>query len=550
MEASAPGSDARIGARVAAARRSQKMTQRDLARTLGISIWKVDRLERGAEDARLYASEIAHATETKRESLVGLTRETRRQDSGKARELPHLGDVGRDLILGSIGVLVTIRFFTEVVPVLPRAVNFIDIPVFFALVFAAMNVSAVGRGRTYVSLGTPALAFLALTAISAVLNAQRTVPAPTIVFLYGFLAPIGVYAAAYRIWPPNSARALSRVLIGLGILQLVVVALVDFRRFVSSGGDPDLISGTFGTNAYQLVFFLLVVAALLAGVFALEPMRRISRFAPLLVLAIFGVILLAQYRALLATTVVTMVAVGILLGHRLRGIVAVALAVVAFGVAFSYVASSYPGLGLETTATTLSQDPWTYVKERYQATRPLRRLYGDQPTAIAYGSGPGTFSSRAFQTFANAASTSASNVQGGYAQKLTSGVYETDVSSKYVRPQQRLGPVIEGSKALSSPYSSYLSLAAEVGIAGLALIAGMYLIMLGRSLRLAKLAIARATPGDPLPALVLATAIGFLTLLQMGFLENWFEVTRVTFIAWAMLGVVMKELDARSIQRR
>jgi hypothetical protein len=48
------------------------------------------------------------------------------------------------------------------------------------------------------------------------------------------------------------------------------------------------------------------------------------------------------------------------------------------------------------------------------------------------------------------------------------------------------------------------------------------------------------------PALALATTVAFLTLLQMGILENWFEVTRVTFIAWAMFAVVCKELDARA----
>ena len=34
---------------------------------------------------------------------------------------------------------------------------------------------------------------------------------------------------------------------------------------------------------------------------------------------------------------------------------------------------------------------------------------------------------------------------------------------------------IEGSRALSSPYSSYLSLAAEIGLLGLALMVGVYL---------------------------------------------------------------------------
>ncbi len=36
-------------------------------------------------------------------------------------------------MLASIAALVLVRFFTEVVPVLPRAANFVDIPIVLAL---------------------------------------------------------------------------------------------------------------------------------------------------------------------------------------------------------------------------------------------------------------------------------------------------------------------------------------------------------------------------------------------------------------------------------
>ena len=198
-----------------------------------------------------------------------------------------------------------------------------------------------------------------------------------LVFIYGFLAPLAVYAAVYRIWPPGNGRALSRVLVGLGLLQLVVVALIDLRRFVASGGNADFVSGTFGTNAYQMVFFLLVVASLLVGIFTLEPGRPIARFVPVIIPTIFVVILLAQYRALLATTVVTMVVVGVLLGRHARGFLAAVLAVVAFALVFSYVASRLPELKLETTATTL--DPEPVVVRRASVSRQLV----PSPTCIA-----------------------------------------------------------------------------------------------------------------------------------------------------------------------
>ena len=66
------------------------------------------------------------------------------------------------LVLGTIVLLVTIRFFTEVIPVVPRAANFIDIPLFLALIVAAVVAPPSPRGANYFALSLPAFAFGAL----------------------------------------------------------------------------------------------------------------------------------------------------------------------------------------------------------------------------------------------------------------------------------------------------------------------------------------------------------------------------------------------------
>jgi DNA-binding XRE family transcriptional regulator len=538
-----------VGSRIATARHKSGLTQRQLADALGTSLWTVDRIEAGTVNPKGHLSTIAEVTSTNRDWLLhpnSLKVEAKRPRTEPA-DVVHLGSAGRSLVLGSIVVLVTIRFFTEVVPVVPRAANFVDIPIFLALATASLALPPLGnRGRTaYLHLGGPALAFFLLAMASALVNSSRAAPAPVLVFVYGFLAPIVVYASAYRIWPPGNSRPLSRVLVALGLVQLVVVALIGIPRFLATS-NPDYISGTFGTNQYQLVFFLLVVATLLAGIFALEPGRAIARVAPLVILAFIVVMLLAQYRALLFTMLVTMVVVAALLGRHLRGALVSALAIVGFVLIFSFVASNYPVLSLNSTATTLTENPRVYAAERYDATLPVRRLYRDRPYVAGLGTGPGTFSSRAWQTFSQAGSTSHSNVQGGYAQRLTGGIYTTDVSDQYVVSQVNEGGIIEGSAALSKPYSSYLGLMAEVGIFGLVIILAMYIVVLFRAGILARTEIATAArAGDSVPALALATTVGFLTLLQMGLLENWLEVTRITFIVWLMLAVVAKEIDFR-----
>jgi hypothetical protein len=88
---------------------------------------------------------------------------------------------------------------------------------------------------------------------------------------------------------------------------------------------------------------------------------------------------------------------------------------------------------------------------------------------------------------------------------------------------------------------------AEVGLIGAALLVAIYLIGLTRLWRMARLVVRKRAPGDPLPALVIATFVGFLTIVQMALLENWFEVSRVTFTIWIMFAVCCRELDAREL---
>jgi hypothetical protein len=534
-----------VGLRVAEARRAVGLSQKRFAERVGIPLWMLDRIESGVADAAPLIPKIAVATG--RPDAWFSTSAVSAPPSAPVHahfvsRLRSYAMTGRDLVLASLSMLVLVRFFTEVVPVLPRAANFIDIPVFLVLSAAALT-----RPRTKaraMSLAMPVFLFLGLSALSVSVNLSRVAAGPVLVFLYGFLAPIGVGAAVYRIWPVGQAQSLSRLLVGLGAIQLLVVALIDLPRFISSG-NPDLVSGTFGTNAYQLVFFLLLFTALLAGIYTFEKQRLSARLALPLFAAILGSIFLAQYRALLVTTALTVLFIGFLLGARGRGIVAITVVAGSFAVSLSYIAQHFPRLGFAPTVSVLRHNPSLYVTKRLKAADSVINLYGDNPRFIFTGSGPGTFSSRAWQTFAKANSTSQSNVQGRYVAALGGSGYHTDVSEKYVVPLER-APVIGGSHALTSPFSSYVSLLAEVGVFGFIVIVGIYLVATSRAIGMTVRSIKTAPPGDPLPALLTACAAGFVVLLQMGFLENWLEVTRLTFIVWMLFGATSKEFRSRT----
>jgi transcriptional regulator with XRE-family HTH domain len=537
----------RLGMRVVEARRRAGLKQRALADRLGVSLWRMERLERGEDDLAKFLPAIASATGEREERLYHAIRvetgsakrtvETVEVSSPSARDW-----VGLWLVLGSLTTLIVVRFFTEVIDVLPNSGTFIDIPLFVLLV-AAASLRRVPLGR-HSSFFAPAVLFLALAVVSTLVNSARVEPAPVIVFLYGFLGPLGVYYAVYRLWPPGSALSMSRLLVGLGVVQVAVVATIDLPRFFSSEGNPDHISGTFGENAYQLVFFLIVLTALLAGMATFE--RRLSaRLAPAFFVAIAAIIFLAQYRALLVTTLLSVVIIGALLS-KVRGssVLVTSCLVVVFVGALTYVGAHYPRLKFEQTVAVLKSDPWFFASARLRVGEDIARLYSDNPRYIVTGTGPGTFSSRAWRTFA-ITKEARTAVAAPYARWITGGEYRTDVSDRYVWPRLRTAPRIQGSRAVTSPYSSYLALLAEVGVLGFVLLVGAYLAATFRAGRLALHAMRNRLPQDPLPALLLAATLAFAVLLQLAVLENWLEVTRITFLSWALLAVGTKELDAR-----
>jgi transcriptional regulator with XRE-family HTH domain len=534
------------GPRVATARRDAGLTQRDLAARLGVSLWAVEELERGRRDPAQHLGTIAELTQRPETwflgdagAVEGPVQEPATAVTGSTR--------GRDLVLASLGTLVLVRFFTEVLGVFPRALNFVDVPLLAVLVVTAAAVHVKPAKHEDGDRYLPAAAlFLLLCVIATVANPSRVELGPVLVFIYGFVGPLLLYWAVYRLWPAGAALPFSRLLVALLLVQLAVVALVDVPRFLGSD-NPDEISGTFGENPYQLVFFLLVMAAVLAGIFTFEHRRPAARFAPGLFLGILAVILLAQYRALLFTTALTIVALTLVLGSaRARGLVAGAVAALAFVTALSYTSQTFPILNFAPVLNTFQSDPTSYVSERGRALSHFARLYGDEPRYIATGTGPGTYSSRAWQTFSQIKSKSESNVQGKYASLLTGGeAYQTDVSQKYVEQQYEKGKSIQGSKALTSPFSSYGALLAEVGLLGFLVMVGIYIRAFVQAIRMTVVSRIRARPGDPVPALVFGSAMALFVLLQMGFLENWLEVTRVTFPTWMLLAVATKEFRAR-----
>lgn len=454
-------------------------------------------------------------------------------------------ETGHYVVLGTLAAIITVRFFTEELHAIPRAANFIDVPL-LPVIVAAAAAHRVRSGRAVHQSAIFVLSalFLALATVSTFVNFSRVDLFPDLAYVYGFLGPAAFYLATFALWEPGRVFAISRMLVGLAFIQFMAILTVDVPEFLKSR-NPDVVSGTFGTNAYQLIFFLLLFVALIAGIVTFEPRSRVRFLALPFIGAAYLAIFLAQYRSLLITTALATLFIGWLIARRGRGFFIGAAAVAGLVLTLLFVVVYVPTNKFTEAFTALRTDPSYFVDSRIGPAKDVYNLYGDDWHFAVIGTGPGTYSSRAWATFAQLNSTSGSDVAGPYARKLLGGrAYHTDVSDRYVVPRLE-APAKFGTHNFSNPYSSYLALLAEGGILAFVLLVGMYALGLVRSVGAARYLARYADPGDPLPAVVLATATAFFVIIQMGVFGNWFETARVTLPTWILFAVVTRELTAR-----
>lgn len=538
--------------RVAERRRELGLTEKELAHRLGVRLSQIEQIENGRLEAEPFREQLERELGSIAERSLAPDEQTPAEviEAEQVAEGVEAGPRwGVPMIIGTVIVLVVIRLFTEIVPVLPRFFNVIDVPIFLFFVVAAIS-----RGYSRLRVGPDWLwkvagVLVLVIAIAAVANPTRIEIGPALLFAYGILAPIAIYSATYLLWTPGNSRRVTSMIVALGVLQLVVVLTLQLPGFIaSSDPNPDNISGTFGENAYQLVFFLIVFIATLMAIFIRESGRFSGRLSQILIPAALAVILLAQYRALLISTVITLLlAAAILNVLRGRTVVTVIVGGVALVVALGVISSNFPILKFQET---LKLNPVELAEQRIDALNSVDRLYGDEPRFMLTGTGPGTFSSRAWRTFSDAGSTSQSNVVGSYALSLTDGrEYSTDVSRKYIEPELRTAVAVSGSTAVTSPLASYTSIAAEIGLLGLVIVLIIYGgMMVSLAVRTWRGIRELLGPRDPLGALLIASISALFLLIQMGLLENWLEVARLTFITWILVAIANRELDARATE--
>ncbi|GBD06360.1 hypothetical protein HRbin21_00150 [bacterium HR21] len=468
------------------------------------------------------------------------------------------------LIVLSLGFFLVSRFLTEKLRLLPKWVDVLDMPVALAIVAIGFLLRpALGAEASEEDRRVARLTFLLLlsVAVSLLANADQVFLPAAVLFTIGFAGGPLLFLALSR-WVQyreEFVRLFRRFLLGLLGFNLVVVLVWDFPAFFAYA-DPDRLSGTFGNNAYQFSFFLAVATGLLLGLGESWAMPRLVVVA--IQVGLFALYYLLQFRA---GFVFFLIAYGTMLvalyGRRvIRGVllsgVAVFFSALLIDAALEelvgrsqqrftdYTSRAARGdLGYSDLLLLLA-NPAEYLSyAKFQAFPATARMLWENPWVFLVGVGPGNYVSRAYYTFnVELRSTELKGKGvGGVVQQLfgVSKPWATEMSQRYLGTLPR--EIAFGSYLFASPYSSYLAPIAEIGILGAIAVFGLYGYMVRRSFQLVRRA--REEAPEALP-MALASLIGSVYLVGLGFVDNWWEVTRVVFPMWLLFWVAKTAVAA------
>lgn len=442
-------------------------------------------------------------------------------------------------ILGFIFLILVSRLFTETLSIAPKALDLIDLAVIPMLaILAAGGRSPHGVDQSlHRKLLQPTVAFLLLCILSAAVNFERMNVGPTMLYIFGMLEGPLLFICMNklindkRMFGAQVAKFFNAII----IIEIVVVLLVSYPSMIVTG-NPDYMSGTFGNNSYQFTALLILIGGYLIGKQYVNP--RSMYYAIAIQFFVILTFLLLQYRtAVPAFFISYAILISILYGKRFArlAIVAVPIVIIVYA-GFMLISQSTLDLKYDDLVELAKSPEVIRESGKFQAYERTIDMYAENPTAILFGCGPGTYVSRANYTFTQELKGSQSKGVGPIVAKIFGDRdYSSDVYLTYIQPLAAL-ETRYGSDQFNNPNSSILALAAETGLLGLALFVIIYTTLLKKSHRYLRYAIAKRDP--LLMPLASALMIGSIYLCLISPLDNYLEIARITLPIWLLFWTV------------
>ncbi len=453
-------------------------------------------------------------------------------------------------ILGAFVVFLTSRVLSETIGILPKAVDLIDLPFIPIVVFLALlvnnrrNVDWALHRRIF----TFVLLFVALWSVSYFVNIERVHMPVAVLYMFGILEGPVLYLSLNMLIRDKEkfSRQVARFIYIMVLVESAAVVFVNFPMFLATK-NPDLVSGTFGHNPYQFSAFLIIMGGFFLGRIRNDTKSRVYGVA--IQGAIFITFLFLQYRIATPAFFISYAVVLVLLfGRQVARFVGIGFVLSLLGAtAFAIVLQNFQELKFDDFAT-LAQHPEVFVEAgRVQSYLITGEMFMNEPGAVAVGTGPGTYVSRANYMFTYELNDRDKGVGNIIKSVFGDQTYYTDVQMKYMEPLKNEGEIL-GSVQLNSPLSSVLAAMAEMGLLGLALVTAIYATVIRQSVKY--LRFAQKSRDELLLPLATALVMGALYLVQLALLDNYLEIARVTLPVWLLFWTVSTLVQLRTNQAR
>lgn len=436
------------------------------------------------------------------------------------------------LLYAVIITIITIRFFTEELKVLPRFFNFVDIGFFLVFaVYTFLHLAIAHRRLKSTGLEIYVLLFGGICFVSTFLNIKDIYWKASLLQIFMLLEPIVLALMIVKL--NHDEKFLQRIVILLIILGLIQIpiALFQIQKYLA-GASPDVVAGTFGVNNSQLSFFLIIFSCLIIGI---NLFYNIPRFRYLLLTLPFVLVIFyaGGYRAMwifFPATIIILLLFFSPLNIPRKVFYIIPLLVISFLIAV-YISSLNP-ISASGVFKQLIQQPSLILQTgKVKAFRYLPSMFSEKSHYVFVGVGPGAYASRAFDTFANISKTY-SNVTTQY----ISSSYVSPMASKYIYPMYLEESKLMGSRTFDDPTTSYLSILAESGILGFILIFLIYYKALKLILEVRRNV---HREFDKFHKVIAFASLGaLLFLFQMSFFADWFATYRVTIPTWILLSIL------------
>ena len=435
------------------------------------------------------------------------------------------------------------RFFSEKLKILPKYIDLINFPLFFIIFFlfiVSIN-KKIELDEVYKKIFRFVVFFSATFLISIVFNSNRVLMESSLLFYIGFLEGPFLFLTLEKMVndQENFIKNIDKIFLVLLLINLILIFTIDLPEFLLTG-NPDVISGTYGYNTYQFSFLLMICGGYLLGYNYVKRYRAsLVIISQVVILAVFY---LSQFRAALPFFLTSyLLMLGFLYGkklvYKLIPIVAIIIFITFSIIYFSRTNDKIEGLKFSDWYEILNNPMEFLTYGKFKIYNNVLDMWSDYPETSIIGTGPGNFMSRANYTFSYEL-----NIQGKGVSSFVKdffGIkapYFTNLHMKYIYNGIKVEPIL-GTYQLSNPYTSYLSSITEIGIFGGISIVLVYLFLALSSIRFLKIIRENNPNFIPLSvALIGATSYVFM----LAFLENYWEMARITLPLWLLFWTVNK----------